>query len=1082
MMRRIRSRTQHATKSTRNDYDSEPKSLPSTPSSRKKRDREDDTLSSDDGEQQENIVRAKIPTLLPITEEGEEQVTDVQETRMDKLNKASASARNDEILAETLQLNRMQREHALPDSSKARSKKRSRLTTTLKFKKSTLGQVAFINNHCVLCHDHVVNSGGNQSRHFKRSHPQISDKIQSMKESHMPQHEGVIALKSMLFDSLVGTAGCQLTSNPRSKQLKISQMRKPNPIQSHQRHLVAVILDAVVSARGFWHFNSGVSQLRFTSLHQTPPSPTTARRIFNLITKYCREELVKSMSTNTLMNITADGWTKRGAEIIGITGHWIFSNWTIGRCFIELVDIQSYASSGAISAQAVLNAVQDRMPDSVQLFVTTTDNAATARLTGDALSGYSGNGCICHILSLCVKTDIIQNFAPAARLKHVFDKIRSISTWLTRSKLRSALSQVQFDDGVPLQHVRQLQESNDTRWHSILSMIESYIALSGALQKLQQVGAVKWERDSLLTGEELRDIIALQEVLNLMRKASRQLEASKYPTMARCGPTLVALLEQLDEHTRRYDALQISKDIACALIKSIWTRCGDAITSCSWMTVAMAFSPRFADLSFLERAGLIATNQGIETCLGINSVHWGERIKYVRSQIIRRIIFESSSTSVQKLDEQENEKSHRLSKNNGTGSGPMEAEFVISEDEEDSSSKLIELALKNIARIARTRTEQQKVSAESLLNAECGEVSRTNGYDVDDELNFWSLIDALSHASRNYLRPNIMRRVETLDKVRDILADDYCLRGKHAAEAITKLLDFLRSNERLVKAVLSIQASSAESERLFSFADRAVKIAPSRQLRTIADMAIVKTHVDVCGFESDVPEDWKEFLDPMVKSSCMGQVAFQSIKHLAPCNSSGERRAQSSPSIYGRQGGDWGGARVHRSAAQSHHCLFHTRRCLPRALYQGSTCGVHLVVRLFTTKANSSRVAPTSENVLCANRLWLLPMNLTSSGLADKVENNDRVIRSQCGAASSVAPEIWKNVEYGHEAGGDAPDYKFMHQLSARDFSFQRKSARTSSFQRIAQPCRSMQGRSFVWCWTPVPRRASPRLRAGFRA
>lgn len=67
------------------------------------------------------------------------------------------------------------------------------------------------------------------------------------------------------------------------------------------------------------------------------------------------------------------------------------------------IDLHSYAKSGAITAKSVLNVMQVRVPDSSQLFAETTDNFALARLAADALSGFSGNVFICHMILFCVK-------------------------------------------------------------------------------------------------------------------------------------------------------------------------------------------------------------------------------------------------------------------------------------------------------------------------------------------------------------------------------------------------------------------------------------------------------------------------------------------------------------------------------------------------------------------------------------------------------------------------------------------------------------------------------------------------------
>lgn len=57
------------------------------------------------------------------------------------------------------------------------------------------------------------------------------------------------------------------------------------------------------------------------------------------------------------------------------------------------------------------------------------------------------------------------------------------------------------------------------------------------------------------------------------------------------------------------------------------------------------------------------------------------------------------------------------------------------------------------------------------------------------------------------------------------------------------------------------------------------------------------------------------------------------------------------------------------------------------------------------------------ENILCVNRSWPLRVKLTDFGLSrvlhSSAEGNDRVMRSQCGTAYYLAPEIAHNLDYG---------------------------------------------------------------------
>jgi hypothetical protein len=141
----------------------------------------------------------------------------------------------------------------------------------------------------------------------------------------------------------------------------------------------------------------------------------------------------------------------------------------------------------------------------------------------------------------------------------------------------------------------------------------------------------------------------------------------------------------------------------------------------------------------------------------------------------------------------------------------------------------------------------------------------TDTFSINDELGFWSLIESLATGTVDPLIPEFRSVIETEDDVRQHLTNRYCLTGSKANCLIRKLIDFVRAHGCIIKIILAVQASSAESERLFSFSERCYRSAPSRKMRTIADMALVRSYFDSHGFENDVPRTWKDIIDRMVQ-------------------------------------------------------------------------------------------------------------------------------------------------------------------------------------------------------------------------
>lgn len=152
---------------------------------------------------------------------------------------------------------------------------------------------------------------------------------------------------------------------------------------------------------------------------------------------------------------------------------------------MDLIDLKAFPNSGAVSSQAVLSAVHDRLPVECPMFVTTTDNASPARLMGDTLAGGGGFGCVCHMLSLVIKQDVFEKSESGANFQPLLEKMRLLSGHVTKHKLRSAMAESQVEFRVMETRIKQPEEENATRWHSTLAMMESYVALAPAIAHMK---------------------------------------------------------------------------------------------------------------------------------------------------------------------------------------------------------------------------------------------------------------------------------------------------------------------------------------------------------------------------------------------------------------------------------------------------------------------------------------------------------------------------------------------------------------------------------------------------------------------
>lgn len=173
------------------------------------------------------------------------------------------------------------------------------------------------------------------------------------------------------------------------------------------------------------------------------------------------------------------------------------------------------------------------------IFGVTTDNASNMLKMNDELSGGSGTGigcvvrrdagstaysralvsCVCHKVNLCV-VDVIgsnkkrmaladadgndddnmdnddddENVDVSSRHDATFHLVSrvnaTVATVRRHKRARSLLEQLQLNEGVSADRVAQLQLPNDTRWHSQLASLNSFLGLRPYLKRMTSIARV----------------------------------------------------------------------------------------------------------------------------------------------------------------------------------------------------------------------------------------------------------------------------------------------------------------------------------------------------------------------------------------------------------------------------------------------------------------------------------------------------------------------------------------------------------------------------------------------------------------
>lgn len=295
------------------------------------------------------------------------------------------------------------------------------------------------------------------------------------------------------------------------------------------------------------------------------------------------------------INITTDMWNQANTSWMAVTAHSITADWQMVEYLVGLVDTQSKTAEDQFAkAKHLINA---RLHAETTTFVATADNTASAKKLARLLSGSDdGNdksvGCSCHLLNLVVRDALAQAQKDASEVAAMLERCRLLVTTVRRCELGSVLRRMQIADKVDVGHVRQLQLENDTRWHSMLYMVQSVLALNKYLAELhtdEELAHAPLAPAQMQTGTDLC------AVLEFVRIASAYLEASQTPTMPLVVPVIVQLVDQLSlvvrDNLMRNDVVLFAK----CLLKGVHDRFGDAIASPSWATVAAKLSPYHCD-------------------------------------------------------------------------------------------------------------------------------------------------------------------------------------------------------------------------------------------------------------------------------------------------------------------------------------------------------------------------------------------------------------------------------------------------------------------------------------------------------
>lgn len=257
------------------------------------------------------------------------------------------------------------------------------------------------------------------------------------------------------------------------------------------------------------------------------PSRTTVSELCAVETKQCRQDLVARINefcnSHGILGITTDMWQEeyKKKNFVAITVHMIEKEVMVSRV-LQVYQFPYDEQKTAENIRASLHKITDALGinDMTQHFYYVTDEGANIKAALN--SKYRRIACSCHCLSTGLKhalpggpgdkgdTEELQ------ALDKVIDEVKKLVRYVKKSGLNAALSKT-------------VLQENETRWNSLLMMIDSVIDqevdLKRKLQEANEYGRIETIDFCLLK--------MFREFLQPLKQATKALESDKYPTIHR---------------------------------------------------------------------------------------------------------------------------------------------------------------------------------------------------------------------------------------------------------------------------------------------------------------------------------------------------------------------------------------------------------------------------------------------------------------------------------------------------------------------------------------------------------------------
>lgn len=238
-------------------------------------------------------------------------------------------------------------------------------------------------------------------------------------------------------------------------------------------------------------------------------------------------------------SMTYDGWSARlGMPISGMTFNFIDKMWHLQVYPLTFFDTGDTGKS-ADEHEAILRAAvkdNNKIGDNVLIFAGTSDNEPAVALGVAQFLGFnSAIRCMCHTAALAVNDATQKNGIAVA----VLERLNNIGTYLHEHKDKQRkLSAAQLKAGVSPDRVKRFHGPKGSRWHIKLQSLLDWVALKEHVTDLLP--------DEFIIDAEVERVIAeFIVVYTEVRRFARALEADRRVTGSRVARLTAELIDTL---------------------------------------------------------------------------------------------------------------------------------------------------------------------------------------------------------------------------------------------------------------------------------------------------------------------------------------------------------------------------------------------------------------------------------------------------------------------------------------------------------------------------------------------------------